>query len=441
MQTTSPSVTRVGLTLGIVLAPQFVGVGAPSVALTSIADGLREPFAATAWIIAGWSLASAIATSLVGRFSQRWGARRLLVGSVALVAIGSIVAALAPSLPILIAGRFVGGLGAGGSIVISYATIDGRLSGPDRARALAVIAAVFGTVSGAGTLIGGIVDQFVGWRAVLALPALSALALVPAARLALHDRDPRQRIDAVGAVLLTVVSAAVVTLLQAKSIRLDLAMIAGVTVLGVLAVALLVVHIRREPDGFVPRRVLATRGFVWASVVGLCIVAGYFGLVYAAPAILQRAFGWPSLLIGLVLLPGALASIVVARVTGRLASRFAGWRITAALGVVTAVGLLVSAVAPWAVIVGMALASAGFAGAQTVLVGLAPGLVDRSERRPALGLFNFLFYGGSAIGPAAAGGLSSVSLPLALVVVAVLPILGAVLSAVTRPGADRGRAG
>lgn len=74
---------------------------------------------------------------------------------------------------------------------------------------------------------------------------------------------------------------------------------------------------------------------------------------------------------------------------------------------------------------GLALTAASFAAAQTVLFGLVPALVARADQNSALGLFNFLVYGGSSVGPAVVGGLSA-GLPLsdALAVAAALPLLG-----------------
>ncbi|MGZ0205231.1 hypothetical protein ACNFR7_34220 [Streptomyces sp. RM1] len=80
----------------------------------------------------------------------------------------------------------------------------------------------------------------------------------------------------------------------------------------------------------------------------------------------------------------------------------------------------------------------GFAGAQAVLVSLAPDLVAADDRHTAQGLLNFMNALGGGIGPAAVAGLSGiVPGPVALAVLAALPLSGLVLGLTRRPAADR----
>jgi hypothetical protein len=65
-------------------------------------------------------------------------------------------------------------------------------------------------------------------------------------------------------------------------------------------------------------------------------------------------------------------------------------------------------------------------------VGRVRDLVARDDRAPAAGLFNFMLYGGGSIGPAIAGGLSAVSMPLALSAVAAVALAGTAVSVLTR---------
>lgn len=85
------------------------------------------------------------------------------------------------------------------------------------------------------------------------------------------------------------------------------------------------------------------------------------------------------------------------------------------------------------------MATIGFAAAQVILVGRVRELVAPGDRDTAAGLFNFMLYGGGSVGPALAGGLSAVSMPLALSAVVAVALAGTVVSAITRlrggPGA------
>lgn len=195
-----------------------------------------------------------------------------------------------------------------------------------------------------------------------------------------------------------------------------------------VAAGLLIGHVRREPDGFVPRRIITAPYFVLAGVAGLTIFAAYYATLFAAPALIEAATGWKAPLVGAVLLPCAAFSVLGARGAAARSGRNSITRSMVTIGVVSTAGVLLTALlpkTPAVSVLGLALTAASFAAAQTVLFGLVPALVARADQNSALGLFNFLVYGGSSVGPAVVGGLSA-GLPLsdALAVAAALPLLG-----------------
>jgi predicted MFS family arabinose efflux permease len=199
-------------------------------------------------------------------------------------------------------------------------------------------------------------------------------------------------------------------------------------------------RLRSTPEGFVPRRVIAARGFLAAGLVGGTVFAGYYGVLFRAPSLIEQATGGGPLEAGVLLVPAAACSVLAGRLVGTLTDRFTGWQVSAGLAALTVVGVLVVAVfaGPVPVVVGAALTVCGFAGVQAVLVGLAPELVATHDRDTAQGLLNFMIFLGGGIGPAAVAGLSGiVSVPVALAVLAALPLAGLVLSLTRRPGAGR----
>lgn len=433
------SATRTGVVFGALLVPSFVALGAPSVALPTIARSLGVAFGASSWVLASWALCSAVAMPFFGRLSARVGLRACVVIGVALVTVGSLGAALAPGLGVLIAGRAVGGLGAGAMVISGYATIAARLDGAERGRALAIVAAIGTTASACGTLLGGLLTAWPGWRLVVALPALAVLVLVPAARLAPTDRDSATRIDPLGAILLTLLGGAVVVLLQAPSTALPLTVVLALAAAAVAAVLALVAHIRRDPDGFVPRSVVAAPYFVATGIIGLTVFAAYYGTLFAAPALIEAATRWSPPAIGAALLPCAAFSVLGARLVRTLAQRASITAVALCLGAVSTAGVLHAALAPAQpvlTVLGLALTTAAFAAGQTVLFGLVPSLVVQRQQQSAQGLLDFLIYGGSSVGPAVVGGLSA-GLPLAdaLAVAAILPLIAITTALLARRSA------
>ncbi|MFF1487522.1 MFS transporter [Streptomyces sp. NPDC058319] len=446
----APDGRRLGLTLGMLVLPMYVALGAPSVALPAIGHALAVPFGATAWILAAWSLACALAMPVTGRLLARWTPFQVLVAGVVVLAAGSALAGAGPTLSVVIVGRLIGGAGAGATVIAVFAAAT-ALPGRQRIRALGIIAAASATASGCGTLLGGAVTTWLGWRAVLALPVLALpllLVALPSRRALTRSgsgsgsgerNDSAGRLDVVGAAVLSVLAGSLITLLQAHSVGLPAPVTLVVAAAGALAAVGLWWRVRSTPDGFVPRRVIASRGFLVAGLIGGTVFAGYYGVLFRAPSLVEQATGGGPLEAGVLLVPAAACSVLAGRLVGTLTDRFTGWQVSAGLAALTVVGVLVVAVftGPIPVVVGTALTVCGFAGAQAVLVSLAPDLVAADDRDTAQGLLNFMNALGGGIGPAVVAGLSGiVPVPVALAVLAALPLAGLVLSLTRRPAAD-----
>ncbi|MER7916315.1 MULTISPECIES: MFS transporter [unclassified Streptomyces] len=431
----------------MLVLPMYVALGAPSVALPAIGRALAVPFGATAWILAAWSLTSALAMPVAGRLLVRWSPFQVLVAGVVALAAGSALAGAGPTLSVVIVGRLIGGAGAGATVIAVFAAAT-ALPGRQRIRALGIIAAAGATASGCGTLLGGAVTAWLGWRAVLAIPVLALpllLAALPNRRALTRSGSGERngstgRLDVVGAAVLSVLAGSLITLLQAHSVGLPAPVTLVVAAAGVLAAGGMWWRVRSTPEGFVPRRVIAAPGFLAAGLIGGTVFAGYYGVLFRAPSLIEQVTGGGPLKAGVLLVPAAACSVLAGRLVGAVTDRFTAWQVSAGLAALTVVGVLVVAVftGPALIVVGTALTVCGFAGAQAVLVSLAPDLVAADDRDTAQGLLNFMNALGGGIGPAAVAGLSGiVPAPGALAVLAALPLAGVVVSLTQRSTANR----
>ena len=110
---------RVATVIGVLFGLAGTGTSAVSVALPELAAGLGVGVASAAWVISGYAVALAVLTAVHGRIADIVGVRGPLVIGVLLMATGALVAATAPTFPVLVAGRVlqvvgaavVGGLG------------------------------------------------------------------------------------------------------------------------------------------------------------------------------------------------------------------------------------------------------------------------------------------------------------------------------------------
>jgi len=197
------------LFVGVLLAALDIAIVGP--ALPAIRDALAvEP----RWLPAVFSvyvLFYVIGTPLLAKRSDRCGRRRVYVESLAVFGVGSLIAAAAWSLPVLLFGRAIQAFGAGGLLPVAAAVIAETVPPERRGRTLGLIGAVFGVAFLLGPLLGGLLLRSSWrWLFLVNVPVVLALMTVGARLLPQVVRTEPRRFDATGAFLLAVVLAALV---------------------------------------------------------------------------------------------------------------------------------------------------------------------------------------------------------------------------------------
>ena len=115
-------------------------------------------------------LGLACAQLLYGPFTDRFGRKPVLYTGLGLYALGAVGSALAPTFPVLIASRFLWGIGAAGPRALTLAIGRDLFDGDRLARIMAVVASVFMVVPAFAPLLGQVVLSFGSWRWVMAAP-------------------------------------------------------------------------------------------------------------------------------------------------------------------------------------------------------------------------------------------------------------------------------
>ena len=183
-----------------------------NVALPTIQRELGMAAAQLQWIVTGYALTFGSLLLVGGRLADLLGRRRLLVSGLVLFAVASLACGFARWPVMLIAARLA--QGAAGAMVSPAAlslltTINPE--GPARDRALAIWQATTAAGATTGIIAGGLLTQFLGWRAVfLVNPPLIAIMLALAGRLPSGRQAGGGRIDVRGALLVTVSLAALI---------------------------------------------------------------------------------------------------------------------------------------------------------------------------------------------------------------------------------------
>lgn len=175
-----------------------------AIALYSIATDLAGE-ALMPWIISGYLVVATVATPIYGKLSDVYGRWPLLSTAIGIYLCASLASALAQSMPQLLAFRLLQGLGGGGLIVLVQTIIGDIVPRQERGRYQAYLSGVFAVAAIAGPVIGGLLAQYLHWRAIFLfnLPLGIAAWLITRRGLKSLPRNSRDKpIDYVGAALL-----------------------------------------------------------------------------------------------------------------------------------------------------------------------------------------------------------------------------------------------
>lgn len=127
-------------------------------------------------------LGMAIGPWLFGPASDRFGRRPLLYAGLTVYALAGVAATLAPTWPMLVAARFLWGIGAAAPRSLSVTMVRDRYSGDEMAKQMATITAVFLLVPIAAPTVGAALIAVLPWRAVFLFPTLVAVVVMVWAR-------------------------------------------------------------------------------------------------------------------------------------------------------------------------------------------------------------------------------------------------------------------
>ncbi|MBC3186915.1 MFS transporter [Corynebacterium sp. zg-331] len=180
---------RTWILLLIVMAPQL-GLSLINPANSAIAADLGAPLDRVEATLTAYMAGYALSMVASGTLADRFDARRLQSLGLALFALGGLLAALAPNLAALGAGRFLQALGGTSATVLCRIIVQRHYPASARVGVLASMSMVISLTPAMSPLAGGVLSQFAPWRTLFLLTAAFALALIPTIELTLHPAPP-----------------------------------------------------------------------------------------------------------------------------------------------------------------------------------------------------------------------------------------------------------
>ena len=391
-----------------------------NVALPSIQDDLGFSGSGLAWVVNAYLIAFGGLLLLSGRLGDLLGRKRVLLGGLAVFIAASLLCGLAQSQEVLVAARFIQGVGGAMTSAVILGMIVTMFPEPrEQAKAIGVYAFVASAGGSVGLLAGGLLTESINWHWIFFVNVPIGIATAVAAwRLLDGERGIGlgEGADVAGAVLITgSLMLGVYTLV--KPAAADGWGSSAALACGALSLALLVAFLVRESTArspLIPLRVFRSRNVAGANVIQALSVAGMFGMFFLGSLYLQRVLGYGALEIGLAFLPVTIVMGVLSiRYSERLIMRLGAIRTLIPGLVLIAVGLVLFAQAPvdgaylGHVLPAMLLFGLGAGLSFPALMNLAMSAATERDAGLASGLVNTSAQIGGAIGLAVLATLSA----------------------------------
>src|SRR5229473_6678411 len=293
-----------------------------SVALASIQSDLHGGVSELQWVVGAYALTFASLMLACGMMGDKFGRKKIMLAGAGVYCVGAALAALAPSIGILIAARSVMGVGAAASEPGTLSMI--RHLYPDersRNRALGVWAAVSGFSLALGPVLGGALVGAWSWRGIFWFDVTFGLAALAVAAMVLPESaDPKAgRVDIPGTVLGAAALAALVfAVINGETAGFAAAGVIALYCVSAVAVAAFVIWERRAPHPLLDLHFLRVARFATPNVIAACCYFATFAIFFFTALYLGEVAGYSGYRIAAVFLPMTVVMIAASLEAGRL---------------------------------------------------------------------------------------------------------------------------
>jgi|SRR5579884_16089 len=405
-----PGITFAVLALGGVSYALLQSLVAP--ALPEIQHALHTSEDGVSWVLTSYLLSASVATPLIGRLGDMYGKERLLLIVLALLSIGTLLSALAASLPLMLVGRIVQGA-AGGIFPLAFGVIRDEFPRDRVAARIGLMSALLGVGGGAGVVLAGPIADNLSFHYLFWLP------LIPIAvtTVTTHFFVPESPLKVPGRVNWTaalLMSIGLSLVLVAVSETAGWHWLSGKTIgciaAGVVVLGFWVRSELRSRQPLVDMTMMRIRGVWTTNVVALLLGFGMYASFILLPQYIETptragyGFGASVTQAGVFMLPSTVTMLLMGSQTGRLERLFGSKPPLLAGGVLAGAAFLLLTVARgqrWEIYVAAAILGAGIGLAFAAMANLIIENVGPAQTGVATGMNTVTRTVGGAFGGAA----------------------------------------
>jgi EmrB/QacA subfamily drug resistance transporter len=295
-------------------------------ALPEIQRTLHASESSVGWILTAYLLSASVATPIVGRFGDMYGKERVLIIVLGALAAGTFVSAIATSMPLLLAGRVIQGIG-GGIFPLAFGIIRDEFPKERVAGGIGLMSSLLGIGGGLGVVCAGLIVGHLSYHWLFWFPFIAILI----ATIATHFFVPESpiktpaKINWLAAFLMsTGLVAVLLGVSQTSSWGWGSPKTIGLILAGTLTMAAWVYVEIHSDEPLVDMKMMRIRGVWTTNVVALLVGIGMYSAFILLPQFVQEptstgyGFGSSTLESGIFLLPCTLAMVVISQFAGRI---------------------------------------------------------------------------------------------------------------------------
>ncbi|MEH2160736.1 MAG: DHA2 family efflux MFS transporter permease subunit [Nostoc sp.] len=332
------------LMLGTLIA--ILDTSIVNVAIPQIQNNLGGSIDEISSVVTFYIISNVIVMPLTGYLSALWGRKQFYAGAIILFTIASLLCGLSWNLSALVFFRVLQGLGAGVLFPTAQAILLDTFPREEHGKAMSIFGLGMLVAPAFGPVLGGYLTDMLTWRSIFLINVpIGLIAAVMVFRF-IHDspylKKPQGKFDWSGLIALVIgLSSLQYALENGQRLNwFDSTLIIVLLIAGVSAIAYLVWWELVNPSPIMDLSLFRNRTFALGNIITFLAGFSLFGVLFISPVFLSQVLNYDSLTIGMLLMPGPVATALIMPLTGVLANRLDA-------RMILAIGIAFSAAGTW----------------------------------------------------------------------------------------------